>query len=262
MRWERSCEKFSRRRIPSLCKTTVFLVVVVCYIFMSFFLPKYPRMLIHVNKTHHSTIITYDTNYLTLDIVELKQFDNIKRLRRKGGVLGHYNERSVKYYKHNVVIHCGGFVKGIVIIIDELYRGIHTSGGSSFRILSTSSELRQTCSFEDYFNGTYVGFCYMDTAGCTNVTVDLLFVKYTAYTQKIHPLNQVLWTETVCATNCHLAIETLSKPRPPVSLQRRVKQQHRLTWRRVNNSLKLFIGDLSKQTWRRYQLIEAHDLCR
>ena len=217
-------------------------------------------MLTQVNRIQHSTLITYYTNYLSHDIVELKQFHNIRRSRPQS-FLSHYNERSLKDCTHNVVTYCGGFVKGIVIIIDELYRGIHASGGSSFRILSTSSVLRQTCSFEDYFNGTYVGFCYMDTAGCTNVTVDLLFVNYTAYTQKIQPLNLILSTETICATNCNLAIETLWKPSPSVSLQRRVKQQNRLTWRRINNSLKLFIGDLSKRNWRRYQLIEAHYLC-
>ena len=215
----------------------------------------------HIDRTIHSTVITYDNNYLSLDIVELKQFDNLKRIRPESFV-NQYNASSLEDYKHNVVIHCGDFVKGIVIIIDELYRGIHTSGGSSFRILSTSSVLRQTCSFEDFFNGTYVGFCYMDTAGCTNVTVDLLFVNYTAYSQKMQPLNRVLWTETMCATNCHLTNETFWKTRPSIALQRRVKQQNRLTWRQVNNSLKLFIGDVSKGKWRRYQLIEAHDLCR
>ena len=183
-------------------------------------------MLTQVNRIQHSTLITYYTNYLSHDIVELKQFHNIRRSRPQS-FLSHYNERSLKDCTHNVVTYCGGFVKGIVIIIDELYRGIHASGGSSFRILSTSSVLRQTCSFEDYFNGTYVGFCYMDTAGCTNVTVDLLFVNYTAYTQKIQPLNLILSTETICATNCNLAIETLWKPSPSVSLQRRVKQQNR-----------------------------------
>ena len=138
--------------MSGLCKTMVFIVV--CYIFIFFvvlfpaedsrpFLSSRYPLLKHVDRTNHGRIITYDDNYMSLDVVvvELKQFDNLKRLRPESFV-NQYNASSLEDYKHNVVIHCGDFVKGIVIIIDELYREIHTSGGSSFRILSTSSVQR------------------------------------------------------------------------------------------------------------------------
>ena len=124
------------------------------------------------HATPHSslnTLITNDNSYLSQDIVELKQF-----YRAKGNHPLEFKKQRpaplLKYYKYKVEIDCGGDHKENLIVIEERHRRKRTYGGSSFRIVSTSTSLRQTCSLEDYFNGTYVAFCLLDRADCSSIT--------------------------------------------------------------------------------------------
>ena len=103
--------------------------------------------------TSHSSLnrlIRNDNSYHSQDIVALKQFYRAKgnhplELKKQRPAL------LLKYYKYKVEIDCGRDHKGNLIVIDERHRRKRTYGGSSFRIVHTSTSLRQTCSFEDYF---------------------------------------------------------------------------------------------------------------
>ena len=227
--------------------------------------------LIRNNNSYHATphsslntLIRNNNSYHSQDIVELKQFYRANQ----NHPLEFKKQRPaplLKYYKYKVEIDCGRDHKGILIVIEERHRGKCTYGGSSFRIVSTSTSLRQTCSFEDYINGTYVAFCLQDRADCSNITIYLMYVDYMAYTHKTHPSNKFLWTSKICTTNCYSmnsTIKTSWNGFPTVSLQRRVELQDLMTWRSINDSLKLFIRDENNRHWQHYQPLNESNLCR
>ena len=199
-----------------------------------------------------NALIKGNDSYYAQDMVELKQFHKAKlKFNRKSyGLL-------LEDYRYNVDSACIGDANGIAIVIYAK----HTQGGSSFRIMS-SSVLRQTCSFEDYFNGSYVAFCLLNRADCTNVTIYLMYVDYKAYTHKTHPKNKLIWKTTICSSSCYSARRTQRFLYPSVALQKRVELQNRMTWGLINDSLKLFIRNGNRGTWTRYQPISESDICR
>ena len=211
--------------------------------------------------SYFDTLIKNNKSYYSQDMVELKQFYSAKR----NHPMKFEEQRDAPLfedYQYKVETDCGRVAKGIVIVIHERHRARRTYGGSSFRIMSTSTSLRQTCSFDDYFNGTYVAFCLLDGAVCSNVTIYIMYVDYMAYTQKTHPLNKCVWTATVCARNCYSTTKTTQTAFPSASLQRRVELQNRMTWRSINDSLKLFIRDERSGKLQHYQPIGESNLCR
>ena len=89
---------------------------------------------------------------------------------------------------------------GVLFSIAERHNGDqNTSGGSSFRITSTTSVTRQMCSYVDMFDGTYVVWCPLSRESeCSNVSVSLDFFNFTAYTGHHKPLRDVKWRQTIC----------------------------------------------------------------
>ena len=74
----------------------------------------------------------------------------------------------VKYsaYKHDVrhsVTHINSRTELVRLIITEKYYSKRSIGGSSFRIEATSPLHSQICGVKDYFNGTYLSCCNVDT---------------------------------------------------------------------------------------------------
>ena len=90
---------------------------------------------------------------------------------------------------------------GVSVSIEERYRKTTTSGGSCFYVFSetASSTIRQMCSFWDFFNGTYVVWCpAMGGEPCMDISILLQYTNFTAYTSNDHPMQHVIWRETVC----------------------------------------------------------------
>ena len=209
-----------------------------------------------VSTDDWNTLIKDNDSYYAQDMVELNQF---RKAAQKAGASPHRPAHRVDDFKYNIKSACDA--NGIIIIINELYHANHTRGGSSFRVVSTSAMLRQTCSFHDFFNGTYVAFCLIDQADCINVTIYIMYVDFTAYTDKIRPMNKFLWSDNVYSTRCN-GIVARQFPYPPTALQKRVQQQNRMTWRANNGSSQLFIRGSNSGTWKNYQPINKPDLCR
>ena len=215
-------------------------------------------------STSVNTLINANNNYYSCDIVELKQFHYLTR----NYAIKFASKRYAPLwedYKHSVVTYCARDRNGIVIVIDELKREKATHGGSSFRIKAVSSSLFETCSFNDYFNGTYVVFCFLDRIECTNITIHLMYVDYMAYTHMTHPQNKLLWNKSVCAANCNRTMSakmTMLHGLHSGSLQKRVELQNRVMWQSINGSMNLFIRDQSNIKWHHYQKATEAHLCR
>ena len=172
-----------------------FVVVLSCYVFglwqvfdrvdvkpLSVLAPTFA-----VSTDDWNTLIKDKDSYYAQDMVELNQFRKAV-LRAKPPVRGkHRPAHRVDDFKYNIKSACDA--KGIAIVIDELYHANHTRGGSSFRVVSTSEKLRQTCSFHDFFNGTYVTFCLMNQTDCTNVTIYIMYVDFTIQTRYVRRTN-------------------------------------------------------------------------
>ena len=214
-----------------------------------------------VSTDDWNTLIKDNDSYYAQDMVELNQFRKAVQMAGASPVLQqkHAPAHHVDDFKYNIKSACDE--KGIAIVIDELYHANHTRGGSSFRVVSTSEKLRQTCSFHDFFNGTYVTFCLMNQADCTNVTIYIMYVDFTAYTYKVRPMNKFLWRDNVCSTRCNATVAQLF-PCPPTALQKRVQLENRMTWRSNNGSSQLFIRGRNSGTRKEYQPISKPDLCR
>ena len=90
--------------------------------------------------------------------------------------------------------------EGVFMSINERHNGNQKpSGGSSFRITSTTSVTRQMCSYVDKFDGTYVVWCPLSRESeCSNLSVSLDFFNFTAYTGPHYPLRDVKWHQAVC----------------------------------------------------------------
>ena len=207
------------------------------------------------------TLIDVGNNYYSCDIVEVKQFYRLTRNHSTKFTRNH-SAPVWKDYIHRVVSHCERDINGVVIVISELKRARPTHGGSSFLIMSMSYSLLQTCSFDDYFNGTYIAFCFLDRTGCSNITIDLMYVDYMAYTDTRHPRNKLLWEKSICGTNCYSEQVTRRHVFPPVSLQRRVELQNLMTWRITKGSQKLFIRDKTNRKLQQYKIVEESNLCK
>ena len=221
-------------------------------------LPKY------YPSTTVNTLINANNNYYSCDIVELKQFDYLTRNYATKFASKTYVPLW-EDYKHSVVTYCERGRNGVIIVIDELKREKATHGGSSFQIKAVSSSLFETCSFNDYFNGTYVVFCFLDRTECSNITIHLMYVDYMAYTAKTHPRNKLLWKESMCAAKCNMTMSakmTMWHGLHLGTLQKRVELQNRVMWKSINGTMKLFVRDQSNIKWRHYQKANESQLCR
>lgn len=81
------------------------------------------------------------------------------------------------------------------IIITETYSNMNTEGGSTFRIDLTSQLHRQVCPVKDFFNGTYLSCCLVDTKVITynfTVAVSLKMTNFESY-QTTFSNNMLLW---------------------------------------------------------------------
>ena len=89
---------------------------------------------------------------------------------------------------------------GVFLRITERYSGdTKSTGGSSFRVISTTPLARKMCSYVDLFDGTYLVWCpFLLGSECSNMSVSLDFVNFTAYTGKHIPLCNVVWQQAVC----------------------------------------------------------------
>ena len=88
-------------------------------------------------------------------------------------------------------------ISGIRILIVELDTHLPTGGGSSF-LITSESESRHLCSYEDYFNGTYFAWCPSPNYGCRHISVRLQYFNFTAYTGNHSPIDKLLWKRCVC----------------------------------------------------------------
>ena len=179
-----------------------------------------------------------------------------------------------KTYRHAVEIACNTDKTqgGIVIWIEERYLGNLTSGGSNFRVLF-GAPLQQVCSYDDYFDGTYVIFCPAPMYGCIDVTIDILYVNFDAFRGNEIPLNVRLWNDTLCPRgkgHCSLGhtipahiIERTVLPGVHL-LRRRFAAQNRFKWSKVDGKLQLstYNSEMSNKTSSVFQAITQSKLCR
>ena len=177
-------------------------------------------------------------------------------------------------YSHSVDIACYTEqpASGIVIWIEERYLGNLTSGGSNFRVLF-GTPIQQVCSYNDYFNGTYVVFCPAPVHGCIAVSIDILYVNFDAFRGNRVPLNALLWNNTLCTLgngHCSLGhsvpaniIQRTALPVIPL-LRRRVAAQNKFKWSKLDGQLQLSNYNSGKfeQMSNGIQPINISELCR
>ena len=88
---------------------------------------------------------------------------------------------------------------GILLHVRETRKNKPTGGGSSLLALSDSVR-RRLCFYDDYFNGTYIIWCPPPSPGqCSNVSVEMKFLNFSAYTIGYFPLkNGLIWEKKIC----------------------------------------------------------------
>ena len=158
---------------------------------------------------------------------------------------------------------------GVFLRITERYSGdTKSTGGSSFRVISTTPLARKMCSYVDLFDGTYLVWCpYLLSSECSNMSVSLDFVNFTAYTGKHIPLCNVVWQQVVCRGQQSLCTDegglaktdkTLLHRTNLSELQYETTTRNAITWQRHLD------GWRARLSWRHGQLFEMNttSLCK
>ena len=158
---------------------------------------------------------------------------------------------------------------GVFLRIAERYRGdTKSTGGSSFRVISTTSLARKMCSYVDLFDGTYLVWCPFSLGSeCSNMSVSLDFVNFTAYTGIHKPLRNVVWQQAVCRGQQSLCNDEggLAKTDKTIlhrtnlsELQYETAMRNSITWQRHLD------GWRARLSWRHGQLFEMNttSLCK
>ena len=158
---------------------------------------------------------------------------------------------------------------GVFLRIAERYTGdTKSTGGSSFRVISTTSLARKMCSYVDLFDGTYLVWCpFLLGSECSNMSVSLDFVNFTAYTGKHKPLRNVVWQQAVCRGQQSLCNDegglaktdkTLLHRTNLSELQYETATRNAITWQRHLD------GWRARLSWRHGQLFEMNttSLCK
>ena len=111
--------------------------------------------------------------------------------------------RKVKKFKWKYTLSTCNETNNIVIItITETFKGIPTSGGSSFIILQTSAHTKDFCPITDLFNGTYIARCIFHE-DVTNIKGTVDFVNFIAFTQMAKPMKKKLFDFPVIISQSH-----------------------------------------------------------
>ena len=103
-------------------------------------------------------------------------------------------------YSHTVrhhVIAIDDATELVKIIIKESIADEHSDGGSSFRINAGSEMFREVCPTKDYFNGTYLSCCTIDTTHLNasySITISVQFVNFGAFNSKSSSNNKKIWS--------------------------------------------------------------------
>ena len=153
--------------------------------------------------------------------------------------------------------------EGVFLSIKERHDGNgKPSGGSSFRITSTTSVTRQMCSHVDMFDGTYVVWCPLSRESeCSNLSVSLDFFNFTAYTGHHKPLRDVKWRQTICrhqqlqcSDNGHVGEtgKTLLRHTDLDDLQCETVRRNAVTWQRRNDRWQ------ARLSWQRNDVFEMN----
>ena len=82
-------------------------------------------------------------------------------------------------------------------VIEERSGNSSTGGGSSFLIITTSTST-QHCHYYDFFNGTYAAHCHLPECSCRNVSIQLQYSNFTAYTGNHKAVQTVLFRKLIC----------------------------------------------------------------
>jgi len=255
----------------------VLLVLLSLYCLKPFY--KTPKMQLLLNpytSTNNidscNILIKSGTGFYAEDPVEVKQLSvYFQTASSKANTTKLFTSKT---YRHTVDIAChtDKTQGGIVIWIEERYLGNLTSGGSNFRV-QFGTPLRQMCSYDDYFNGTYVIFCPAPVYGCIDVMIDILYVNFYAFRGNQVPLNVRLWNNTLCPLSnghCSLGhtipaniVERTALPDVHL-LRRRVAAQNQFKWSEVDGKLQLstYNSQMSNETSSAFQPINQSKFCR
>ena len=100
--------------------------------------------------------------------------------------------KSQKNYKWNIKFKYCNTSPNIIFYIEETFRKMPTSGGSSFTILQTSAHTKDFCPINDLFNGTYIAKCLISEDNSI-IKGKVLFINFTAFTQRVYPFKDVIF---------------------------------------------------------------------
>ena len=144
--------------------------------------------------------------------------------------------------------------EGVFFSITERHSGDRQStGGSSFRIVSSTPVSRQMCTYVDMFDGTYAVWCPLSLdAACSNISIALDFFNFSAFSGHHKPLRDAKWQRTICReqqSQCSAeeTEKTLLRRTDLSGLQNETAMRNAVTWVRQRG------GWLARLSWQRYQ---------
>ena len=156
-------------------------------------------------------------------ILNSTQFKNITTFKWRYDIRGYNSNESV-----------------VIVFIQETYKGVATSGGSSFTLLIRSKNTMDFCPVMDLFNGTYIAKCPVHEEGST-ITAECHFVNFMAFTKSKKPKAQKLFQE-----QADKYLENKTEHRIFSNLENCTKfvskHPQRGWWVKVNNRWRWFTG--------------------
>ena len=167
---------------PETKRTCVLVVLCLCFIAIS--VVSRNKHVAHVNLVEipdGKKQLEDSSCNLDFASASLQQYQQYKRMVKSLPFLVTGSlQQLIPDFSVNVSIHDYKHMAKLYITINETG---NTNGGSSFKIHFASTEFLAAYAIRDFFNGTYYG-CYVVPKHCFTVTVQVLFLSFTAYLDK------------------------------------------------------------------------------
>ena len=123
-------------------------------------------------------------------------------LSRKGTIhyIGYDPAQLINGYSYNLTVDSDTRYSGVLINILEYHKYQVTNGGSAFTGTSFSNNIMSSCSYMDYFNGSYSIFCPIYSQ-CSFVEISLELVNYTQFKGITKPMQKTILSKDICVTS-------------------------------------------------------------
>ena len=134
----------------------------------------------------------------------------------------------------------GNNINYVIVVIQETYQGVATSGGSSFTLLIRSPNTMDFCPVMDLFNGTYIAKCPVHEKGST-IMAECHFVNFMAFSRLEKRTTQQVFEEK---PDKYLGNKTEHRTFSTLQNCTKFKTEHpqRGWWVKVNNRWRWFTG--------------------